>query len=318
MRFIQTRILGCMKNKKAAKKISIVLAYLFVLSIVAIFLVIIIPRLVESIRTLAGQFDEYLTSFNAWVAALWKRTDGTAVSDTVRSVAQSLLERVNTFIEALAPWLLNVTVSLLSGIFTTIIAFVFSCYILYNKDKLLEQLKCIMYATFEKKRADAIVEIGSMSNETMRKYIQGVLIECFILGVACFIGMQLFNMPYALLISFCIGATQIVPIIGPWVGGIFGACIILVINPMMALWFVIFLLILQQVENNTVYPRVVGNAVGLSGMWVLLAILVGGGLFGFKGIILAVPVMSILYTLMGRWTKRRLCEKAAAERVKIR
>lgn len=139
-----------------------------------------------------------------------------------------------------------------------------------------------------------------------------MIIECTILGTLCFIGMTIFGFPYALLISVVVGITQIVPIIGPWVSALFGALIILVSDPSRVIWFIALVLVVQQIEANVFYPRVVGNAVGLSGIWVMIAVLLGSGLFGIVGIVLCVPVMAVLYTLVSEWVNRRVEEKRFA------
>ena len=164
-------------------------------------------------------------------------------------------------------------------------------------------------AVFPERTAHRILYVGSRTNSTLKRYIYGLLLECTILGTLCFWGMKLFGFPFPLLIGVLTGVMQILPVIGPWIGGLVGALIILVVSPPMALWFVVFLICVQQVEGNLIYPKIVGNAVGISGVWVLVAILLGGGLFGFVGIMLAVPIMAVLYTLLQEWVNKRLAEK---------
>ena len=145
----------------------------------------------------------------------------------------------------------------------------------------------------------------------LHNYVYGMLIECFILGMMCFMGMQILSFPFAVLISVIVGASQMVPIVGPWVSGAIGLSIIFVVDPPRALWFIVFVLAIQQIEGNLIYPKVVGNAVGISGLWVMIAVLFGARLFGLMGAILCVPIMAVLYTLIGEWVNNRLEEKRA-------
>ena len=174
---------------------------------------------------------------------------------------------------------------------------IISIYFLTGKDKLILQSRKIIVALFKEKTSKKILNAISVTNDTFSNFVSGQLIDAFILGTLCFIGMNIFKFEYAFLISLLIGLTNIIPIVGPFLGTIPCAFILFLINPIKAFWFVVFIILLQQIDSNIIYPRVVGNKVGLPALWVLVAILIGGGLFGIIGMLVAVPTMSIIYDL---------------------
>ncbi|MEG0109815.1 MAG: AI-2E family transporter, partial [Oscillospiraceae bacterium] len=230
---------------------------------------------------------------------------------------QDLSKTIFDFIKNGATGLLGGTVTMLSGIFNgvfnMVVAFIFALYILLNKEKLKSQLKRILQAYLPEKRTATVLEIARFSSNTFAHFISGQCIEACILGSLCWLGMLLFRFPYAPMVGALVGITALIPIIGAFVGTVVGGFMIFMIDPIQALWFVIFLLVLQQIEGNVIYPRVVGSSVGLPAMWVLAAVTVGGGLFGVVGMLFAVPTFSIVYTLLRRNVNKRLVEKQAAD-----
>ena len=167
----------------------------------------------------------------------------------------------------------------------------------------------MLYAFFDRGKADKVMEVASISHNKFSKFITGQCIEAVILGGLCFIGMTIFSMPYALLVSTIIGVTALVPIFGALIGTIPAAFIIFMVEPMTAVWFVILIVVIQQIEGNLIYPMVVGNSIGLSAIWVLLAITVGGSTFGILGILIGIPLFGVLYTLLSTITNSKLKEK---------
>ena len=164
---------------------------------------------------------------------------------------------------------------------------------------------------FNERASDKIIDVAGKTNTSLYNYLYGMITECFILGILCFIGMSIFKFPFALLISVMVGVGQIVPIVGAWFSAAVGTLIIFVVDPARAVWFLVLLLAIQQFEGNVIYPRVVGSAVGISGLWVMIALLLGGGLFGLLGAILCVPIMAVIHTLTREWVNRRLEEERA-------
>ena len=190
-----------------------------------------------------------------------------------------------------------------------VLSLVLAIYMLASKERLLRHLKKFIHAFSSTKWANRILKVGHLANVTFYHFIAGQFTEALIISVLCFIGMTLLSMPYALLISVIIGVTSLIPIFGAFIGTLPGAFIIFIIDPMQALWFIVFIIVLQQFEGNIIYPRVVGNSIGLSGLWVMLAMLIGGSTFGILGMLLGIPLFSVFYQLLSSTVKARLAKK---------
>lgn len=312
MRFLENRVFKKWKAHKIKRPVCLLLAMLFIVSIIALLIFVLLPMLVQSIKLLVENLDEYVAALTKWGDGVWKRlnlSDG--VQEKVNTAIQGFLKNLDKTLASAATIAVKMTVNVVTGIFSTIIALIFSVYALFRKEKLIDQLKRLIHAVFRESVAVRILDVCARTNSMFNRYFFGMITECAILGTLCFIGMQIIGFPYPLLISFMVGITQLAPIIGPWASGILGALIILMVDPSKALWFIVFIIAVQQIEENLFYPRVVGNAVGLSGMWVIIAMLLFGGLFGITGIVLAVPVMAVLYTLLSDWVNERLRQKEA-------
>lgn len=178
-----------------------------------------------------------------------------------------------------------------------------------QKETLTGQAKKVVRALFSEKWAHWITDVARMTNRTFSNFVTGQLTEAVILGTLCFLGMLIFRLPYAGVISVLVGFTALIPIFGAFIGVGIGAFLILLVSPIKALWFILFFVILQQLEGNLIYPRVVGKSVGLPGIWVLAAVTVGGNAFGLAGMLLAVPLCSVLYTLARQGVNARLARK---------
>ena len=312
MCFLENRLFSKWRASKLKRVICVVMAMLFVLSIITVLIVIVGPKLVDSIKSLAENYDSYSKSLIKWGTDVWERlnlNDDIAVK--VRQVSEDILDKLDGFISGLASGLLRFTVSTVGVVVDMLFALIISIYALANKENLLCQCRKFIKAVFNEQHAARILDVCARTNKSLHNYVYGMLIECFILGMMCFMGMQILGFPFAVLISVIVGASQMVPIVGPWVSGAIGLSIIFVVDPPRALWFIVFVLAIQQIEGNLIYPKVVGNAVGISGLWVMIAVLFGARLFGLMGAILCVPIMAVLYTLIGEWVNNRLEEKRA-------
>lgn len=312
MRFLETKVLKNWNKKRLALKRSLclTLAMLFVFAFVAAVLLLIIPKAAESVTALAAGFDGYIAGLTAWATSVWDRVDLAAgAEELIRDFGQDILTHMKDYVSTAAESILRFTFSVVSFAVDLLLAVVISVYALYNKEKLIFQFKKLIVAIFSDKTATNMLDVCSRANKTLNQYFRGMIAECTILGIMTFVSMRIFSMPYALLISVIVGVTQMIPIIGPWCSGAIGALIILVTDPPMTVCFIIVLFIVQQLEANLIYPHVVGRAVGLSGIWVMIAVILGGGLFGIAGIILCVPVMAVLYTLVSEWVNRRVERK---------
>ena len=198
----------------------------------------------------------------------------------------------------------------IAGSFTNLtFSFILALYMLLGKEKLIRQIRAVLRAVLPLKAVVRIESVLALSSRIFSSFITGQCTEACILGTLCWLGMTLLQLPYAPMIGALIGFTALIPIVGAFMGTIIGAFMIAMVNPMSAVWFVIFLLTLQQIEGNLIYPRVVGSSVGLPGIWVLSAVTVGGAISGIAGMLFSVPIASILYALLRSTTRRRLKEK---------
>ena len=208
---------------------------------------------------------------------------------------------VNTAIGSIA--------TIVTSLFNIIVGIIFAIYMLYNKEKFGIQAKKLAYGHLPKKAADELMYIGRLSNKTFGKFVTGQCTEAVIIGVLCFIGMSVFKMPYAIMVSVLVGFTALIPIFGAFIGTAIGAFLILMVSPIQAFWFIVFIIVLQQIEGHVIYPKVVGTSIGLPAIWTMLAVIVGGALGGVLGMLVGVPMSSVAYSLIKRYTNRKLEKK---------
>ena len=199
--------------------------------------------------------------------------------------------------------------SIISGVSTFFIAFVFSCYVLLQKERLNIQVRKLMYAFLPQDWTNIFIALGSVTHRTFSNFLTGQCVEAVVIGVMFFVVMSIFDFPYAMLISVLIAFTALIPVFGAFIGCGVGTVLILLVNPMKGLIFVVMFLVLQQIEGNFIYPHVVGNSVGLPSIWVLAAVSVGGSLMGVVGMLIFIPIVSVMYTLLRGIVNRRLKEK---------
>lgn len=310
MRFLERRLFKKWQDCGLKRAVCMALALLFVAGIIVTIMFLIIPKMADSLASIVNNFDSHMTALSNWAAEIWDRINlNENVEKLISDGFEKAFGKLDQIVARAATLVVESAVSIVSLLANMLIAFIMSLYALYNKEKFIMQARKLVRAVFSEKTSQRVLEICSRTNMALNNYFYGMIIDCFSLGILCFIGMSIFKFPYALLISVIIGFTQIVPIVGPWLGAIVGGLFILLVDPPRTVWFIVLILVVQQIDNNLVYPRVVGNAVGLSGIWVLIAILLGGGLWGLGGIILAVPIMAVCYTTVGEWVNKRLEQK---------
>lgn len=310
---IQELFLKIPQWKKPSKKErtlyipALITTYVLFFAIVVGIVWFIVPQLVESVTFFAESFDTYYANFMIFFNKQFGNVDFSFLDDF--KVMDKLYEGINSIVDKL-PTIISATFDVTANIIGTVvdifIGLIFSVYILVSKKKLKRQTDKLFYAACSEKNYNKVRRLYVLCSNTFSSFINGQLTEACILGILCFIGMKIFDFDYAVLISVIIGLTNLIPIFGPIIGTIPCALILLLVNPIDAVWFVVYIIILQQLESNLIYPRVVGNSVGLAPLWTLTAIIVGGGLFGIWGMILGIPAMSVLYTLIGEAVNKKV------------
>jgi predicted PurR-regulated permease PerM len=317
--FFKDRVFKAFKKKGGKSKRWInplALASTYVSVLVAVFLIVwfIIPQLGSSVNLLVQNIPHYIASLET---LLNKQIDyfnlGNLLGSQTSDTWTNLLQKAATMLSNLLQGVINYILGLTSSIYNWLIGFIFSIYMLISKESLLNQLKRVMKAFLPMKWMDSIMKVSGRTNHIFNSFIKGSLIDSIVVGILCFLGMSIFGIPYALLVSVIQGITNIIPVFGPLIGAIPSTFIILMDDPVKALIFAIFIIVLQQVDGNIIQPRIVGNAIGLPGIWVLFAIVVGSGLFGIVGLIIGVPTAAVLYAILKESVNNRLEKKESIE-----
>lgn len=316
MVIFEEKIFSFLDNKKYIKyskfkrSLSVFSTFILVFVVILSLIRFIIPQLIDSISTLTDAVPSYMKSFETLISKYISHTEIlNTVWNNFLSAWREVLQFTGQILASSLSGVVNITLGFTSGLFNFIISMFFAIYMLLNKERLQLGMKKVLYAFSEKKFADKIMYLGKISNEAFSSYIGGQFIEAIIIGVLCFIGMIILKMPYALLISVIVSVTALIPIFGAFIGTIPSAFIILIIDPMKALWFVLFIIILQQIEGNLIYPKVVGGSIGLPPIWVILAMVIGGNTFGLIGILLGIPIFSVIYKVFKDIVDKRLNNK---------
>ena len=306
------------KGKPASRPLAILTSYVILLAAVAILISLVVPELVKSIQTFVGNLGAYTANlqslYDAVVETLeLESLEGLNLTSLLTNSLNKLLSGVLNLLTNTLPQLITVTGAVISALVTTLLSLIFSVYMLAGAPRLVSQCRRVVTTYLPQRTSDTVLAVTRLTADTFTKYISGQLVEACILGGLCFLGMCLFRFDYAPLISVVIGVSALIPIAGAYLGAGVAALLLVMIDPLQALLFLVFLLILQQLEGNLIYPRVVGSSLGLPGIWVLAAVTVGGSLLGFVGLIISVPVTAILYTLLRRDVARRGRIRAAEE-----
>lgn len=304
-----SRGLGKTRAAGAARPLAVVTSYLALIIVVAGVFSFVLPKLAESIQTFALNLSSYIANVQSWINQLadyFHLNMETLDLSRLNQTLENLFKQALGFLSDLGPQLLEFTTGIVSLVVTGVLALVFSIYMLSGKEKLLGQCRRVLRAYVPPKFADPITDVVHLTSETFTRFVTGQFVEACILGTLCAIGMLFIQADYAPLIGVTVGASAIIPVAGAYIGAVLSAVLLLMVSPLKAFIFLIFLVILQQIEGNVIYPKVVGSSIGLPGIWVLAAVTVGGGLLGLEGVLLSVPVASVLYTLLRRDVRRRL------------
>ncbi len=312
-------------KERFARQFSRIIGLLFAFSIIALFIYLLVtviaPQIGSSIAEISTHFPGYFESIEKWVMGLLENPD-------IRSFADTVMENVHVFLEdfinknlvgsaqAVLSALTSSAVAVVSTLFNMLIGVVVSVYILLTKDKLLAQSKKMTVAFFSQSTAGQIMEYARQIDRIFNGFIIGKIIDSAIIGVLCYIGNLILDIPYAVLIAVIVGVTNVIPYFGPFLGAIPSALLILLVDPLECLYFLIFVVILQQVDGNVIGPKILGGNVGISSFWILVSITVAGGLFGFVGMLLGVPVFATFYMLISDIVNRSLTRRGLSTETK--
>ncbi|MBQ2880689.1 MAG: AI-2E family transporter [Clostridia bacterium] len=298
------------RHCKLCKALSIITVYIIFLAVITLIFGLILPQLADSSLALYNNRNTYVNNIVEIINFIEEKTPlDISIFQGLETMVVGLVEKLPGFIASSVPKVFTAAGNIASSLTNVLMGFAMSVYMLASKDMLLKQCHDCLYAFVPRKYADKASDLARLASEIFGKYINGQLTDALIVGIICFIGMSVIGLPYALLISTIIAVTNIIPIFGPFIGAIPSAFILLIGEPIHALWFVIFILVLQQIDGNIICPKIVGNSVGLPSWWVLIAIVIGSGVLGFAGMIIGVPTFCIIYNLVSDTISKRLHKK---------
>ena len=298
-------------ENRLIKPMALAITYILFFGIIVSVFVVLVPQLAVSVETLVENRNVYtqnLRDLYTWATRQLNLTTGITEAE-VELYLQTLFDNAMNYAKNMAPLIFSFTQGVVRAFTNFFVGLFISAYFLYDKNHLISQLKRLLFSYIPTKVTEAVIHVGKVANETFSNFVTGQLLEAFILGILCFVCLFILRYPYAVLISVIIGISNLIPIAGPILGTLPGMLILLMGNPMQAVWFVVISVLLQQVDGKIIYPKVVGSSVGLPALWVLIAITVGGGLFGLMGMIVAVPSFSVLYKLVKENSEKQLEKK---------
>ena len=304
MRFFERKLTKKKKKKKIARVISLILSIIIIVLIIALIINLILPKLIDIAQLLIDQLPFYTENIKNALGNVQIENIMENLNITQESINQEIINIATGFITSS----ISLVGNFVSAISTTVIAIIFAIYILMSKERLQKQFTKILFAYVKKEKVRKILGIARLTRNTFANFLTIQCLEAVILGTLCIIGMLILQIPYAVQIGVLIGVTALIPIVGAFIGAAIGAVLIASVDIMKVITFIIFIIILQQVEGNLIYPRVVGTSIGLPGIWVLVAVSVGASLFGIIGMLVAVPTFSVLYTILKVDVNKKLGE----------
>lgn len=286
-------------SAKHKRLIATITALLFTLSVLIVVFISITPQLLSSINTLIDQIPGYFEATTTFINHLIFRFNiEPEVATLLQEVSQSLITNINTIARNVLSRVLALSIDVLTFLFRFGVGIIIAIYMLLEKERFVNQVSKFILATTSTENAHLIFKVSNLVKEKFNQFIFGITIDSLIVGVISFIAMSLFQWPYALLISVILSITNMIPVFGPFIGAIPGFFILFIVSPSTALWFVVFVILLQQLDGNVIAPNIIGNSVGLPTLWIMFAIIIGGGLFGVLGMFLSVPMFAVIYVII--------------------
>lgn len=318
---VMVRIERLLSNAKWYKKLggkrrrglSLLLTYIVAIAVLVIFALIVMPCVVTNVATMYNQLQSYVAAAEGFVNALLEAIPQNLIpadfADYLTELAGNSVQKLINWMADSAPMILGLVLQLGTGVITAFVAIMVSIYLLFAKERFIAQLRKLMYAFLSVERVERINHITRTTHKMFGGFITGKIIDSTIIGILCFIGLSIMKMPNAVLVSFIVGVTNVLPYFGPFIGAIPGFFLIAIISPVQGLIFLIFILVLQQIDGNIIGPMVLGDSTGLSAFWVVFAILFFGGIFGILGMFIGVPTFGVIYTLIREEITERLKAK---------
>ena len=316
MSFLEKKIFENVKKenkavRKLARPVSLLLTIVLVVGVIALVMIGVIPQLTKTMGSLMINITDFIPQIKIWIRDFFH--DNREIMKLVDQVQFNPDQAIRWGISLLgngAGNMMNTTVSavgsVVSGLATFFIAFSFACYVLFQKEKLHVQVRKVLFAFLPKQKADAFLKVCSLTYRTFANFLTGQCLEAVILGCMFVVTLSILRMPYALLIGVLIAFTALIPIFGAFIGCAVGSFLIFMVSPKQAIIFIIVFLVLQQIEGNLIYPHVVGESVGLPSIWVLAAVTIGGNLMGIVGMLVFIPLLSVVYTIFRKVVYQRL------------
>ena len=316
MSFLEKKIFENVKKenktaRKLARPVSLLLTIVLVVGVIALVMIGVIPQLTKTMGSLMINITDFIPQIKIWIRDFFH--DNREIMNLVDQVQFNPDQAIRWGISLLgngAGNMMNTTVSavgsVVSGLATFFIAFSFACYVLFQKEKLHVQIRKVLFAFLPKQKADAFLKVCSLTYRTFANFLTGQCLEAVILGCMFVVTLSILRMPYALLIGVLIAFTALIPIFGAFIGCAVGSFLIFMVSPKQAIIFIIVFLVLQQIEGNLIYPHVVGESVGLPSIWVLAAVTISGNLMGIVGMLVFIPLLSVVYTIFRKVVYQRL------------
>ena len=320
LNWIEHRLFPVIFRDKVSRKIrrglSVLLSYLFMIFVIGVFALIVVPQIYESITSLIGRSSTYVKTvedfLNYLIATYGSNEFVKLVLERIYDSAETILKQGYQLLGDIVPMVANIAIGLTNSLFDAIMGLIISVYSLLMKETFAAQIKKLLSAFCSKNFVDTFLSIAHDSNQIFCGFISGKIVDSFIIGVICFVGTTLMNTPYAMLVSVIVGVTNVIPYFGPFIGAIPSIFLILLVNPIHALYFSLFILALQQLDGNIIGPKILGDSTGLSAFWVVFSVTFFGGMFGFVGMLVGVPTFAVIYNLISRFAAYCLHKKGMA------
>lgn len=309
--FVEKKVLKNVKLPfKVKRTLGVFAGFGFLFVVVGGILALLIPQLYISVMTLSASMNSYIEQGQDLLESLaFNNAAYKAIFEYIFTSSEKLVSSLLTSMQQYLPRILDYSMGFITNMMSFFVGIFIAFYIMLSKERFIRQFKRVLYAFTPKKFADHTLKLTTLSSNMFNSFVVGKFVDSLIIGVICFIGMVLFGMPYALLISFIVGITNMIPVFGPFIGAVPGIFILLIVNPIYALWFAIWILILQQIDGNIIGPYILGDSVGLPSLWIMFSIIVGGGFFGLVGMFLGVPFFSVIYIVIKTIVQERLEKK---------